>query len=230
MTDTYHPTVKPSSSLPMEELEMQENVINLGKKLLTQLNVEEVDEITAWMLQYLAEQICIAEELDDETAKTNCFETILKFWDKNASFPEDVRPFRDFEAIEKAIKSLSPENSQPLLLSTIFDDSNACDGVSMHWLDMINGTEATAKILLTFFLEQACKEAVDDNLREWLETTKELMDTKVIRLIVSTYGKVDKDEERLKVLSERLEKLKTYEATLKVVRESIESEIAQLQE
>lgn len=100
----------------MENLEIQEKVINLGKKLVSNFQQDNPDEITSWMINYLAEQIDLAEKTDCEQVKKKCFDSILSLWKYHVVFPDGTRPFEDFEPIFKALDSLSPE-SCPVRLS-----------------------------------------------------------------------------------------------------------------
>lgn len=96
----------------MDDLETQERVISLGKKLLTNLKKDEADEITSWMINYLAEQMALAESGSEE-AKNICIEVILKLWERRATLHNGTRPFEDFEPVFKALESLSPESHVP---------------------------------------------------------------------------------------------------------------------
>ena len=98
-----------------ENLETQERVINLGKKLLVNLKKNEADEITSWMINYLAEQIGLAESGSKE-AKNSCIEVILELWERRAILPNGTRPFESFEPIFKALESLSPESRKFLVI------------------------------------------------------------------------------------------------------------------
>jgi len=75
----------------MESLETQQSVINLGKRLINNFKDDEVDEITAWMCNYIAEKILLAEQTDNEDTKQECFDTILKLWERHSEPPRDCR-------------------------------------------------------------------------------------------------------------------------------------------
>ena len=66
----------------MEKLESQEKVINLGKFLVKQLNLDKsVDTLGRWMAHYLALKISEAENAkgkDKIALEEECFKTILQ--------------------------------------------------------------------------------------------------------------------------------------------------------
>ena len=94
----------------MESLETQQSVINLGKRLINNFKDDEVDEITAWMCNYIAEKILLAEQTDNEDTKQECFDTILKLWERHSSFPDGKRPFENLEPVLETLNSLNPSN------------------------------------------------------------------------------------------------------------------------
>ncbi|SUD91831.1 Uncharacterised protein [Psychrobacter phenylpyruvicus] len=81
MTETCL-TAKPSSYLLMEDLETQEKVIDLGKKLLASFSKDDDDVIIAWMANYLAEQMLLgnnpcADKHTHPHKDNNCWQTDL---------------------------------------------------------------------------------------------------------------------------------------------------------
>ncbi|MFA0630657.1 hypothetical protein AB4589_23275, partial [Vibrio sp. 10N.222.49.A3] len=134
-SDTYQDTAKPSSYLETENLETQEKVINLGKKLISSFQENDLDYITAWMINYLSEQILLAENGDEE-AKKQCFNIIIQLWESRSVFPDGTRPFENFEPIFKALDSLSPETVMPRYFSNSYDgQENEQLGGSTSWVE-----------------------------------------------------------------------------------------------
>lgn len=95
----------------MEQSKQQEEVLKIGKKIINDLNPENEDRLELlekWMSHYIAELIYKAEhaenEEDREKYQKECFNTILKLWDRRSSLPMDSMPLGH---IKSAINTLT---------------------------------------------------------------------------------------------------------------------------
>ncbi len=102
----------------MDDLEQQKQILNLGKVLVNELQLEPgTDTLSKWMAHYVAEKITLAEKMPQgqeriETEK-ECFETILKLWKHRWSLPSGKWPLETFEPIDscwRRAKELSQGN------------------------------------------------------------------------------------------------------------------------
>lgn len=81
----------------MEELQQQQEIINLGKKLVKEFTTNERISLTLrWMAHYLAELITKAENETDPVEKENktkqASELVLSIWMHRYNLPRQVRP------------------------------------------------------------------------------------------------------------------------------------------
>lgn len=83
----------------MEKLNQQEEILILGKKIIKELSNENDDKLSLlekWMGHYIAELIYKIEKETNEKEKKKlqkeCFETILKLWDRRNTIPIESLP------------------------------------------------------------------------------------------------------------------------------------------
>ncbi len=98
----------------MENLELQKQIISLGKLLVKELGSEEnVDTLSRWIAHYLAEKILEAEALlivqEKKDVERECFEIILKLWEQRWVLPSGKRPFEEFEPLLEVLEKINPE-------------------------------------------------------------------------------------------------------------------------
>ena len=178
----------------MESSEIQKRIINLGKALVKELDLDPgVDTLARWMAHYIAEQMEIAENAtgDDKIeAKQHCLETILKLWKYRSSLPNRQRPFESFEPIFRALARLDPENTTPYFYSNPDyrssepnDSGEDSDKVQL-WLDIARGIDQAARVWLEFVFHQAALNATDEKTISWLENAVGLPDNDDVSLIV----------------------------------------------
>ncbi|MDC5840414.1 hypothetical protein OPW33_13875 [Vibrio europaeus] len=226
-SDTYQDTAKPSSYLETENLETQEKVINLGKKLISSFQENDLDYITAWMINYLSEQILLAENGDEE-AKKQCFNTIIQLWESRSVFPDGTRPFENFEPIFKALDSLSPETVMPRYFSNSYDgQENEQLGGSTSWVELAKHLDSAARTLITFIFEQAVEHAKNDNTKDWLQHVSGAVDSNEYQFIARFSDEIapDKTEQRVQNLSNRIAKLEAFEKISKSIRQGLQEEL-----
>lgn len=217
----------------MESLETQQSVINLGKRLIDNFKDDEVDEITAWMCNYIAEKILLAEQTDNEDAKQECFNTILKLWERHSSFPDGKRPFENLEPVLETLNSLNPNNQNNRYLYNPFAEfsSGKDDNDLNSWLEISKVLDKTARILIYFCIDQAIKETIDEATKSWLNEISQLLEDPVIN-----FRFLYPDENESKVNQDKIESLKGKLATMEEFRllsenivGAIEDEISELE-
>lgn len=217
----------------MESLETPGKIINLGKKLLLNLKGSDPDEITSWMINYIAELMIDAENGDD-TKKINCFNAILKLWEYRSSFPDGARPLENLEPILQVLESLNPESNSPRHLATFYEyeyesENDALDK-SMPLIELAKKTDLAARTLITFMLEQAVENATDKDTKEWIESTLNMIESNDINILFSTLfqHELDEKEERVNKLENRLQQLKSFQELCVSIEEKLEEELISL--
>lgn len=217
----------------MESLETQQNIINLGKRLIENFKDDEVDEVTAWMCNYIAEKILLAEQTDNEDAKQECFDTILKLWERHSSFPDGKRPFENLEAVLETLNSLNPNNQRNRYLSNPFAQlsSGKDDNDLNSWLKMGKVLDKTARILIYFCIDQAIKETVDEDTKSWLNEIAQLLEDPVInfRFLYPDEDKSKANQEKIESLRNKLALMEEFRSLSENIIESIEDEVSELE-
>lgn len=219
----------------MENLELSEKVINLGKLFVKELKLEPgVDTFSRWMAHYLAEKISVAdrsEGSEKEVAEKECYEVILKLWEHRHCLPSGRRPLQNFEPILDTLSKLNPDTEAPYFYNILrnqdpaeLETDNLDHKSAEEWMDIVNEIDKTAKIWIEYALGQAADNAKNERTKEWLENAVNLSDNADIGVIKFL---VDKnplfDIEMLKKRISQLQKysqlnetlLKAYEAELK---------------
>jgi hypothetical protein len=172
------------------------------------------------MAHHIAELIHDAEtatgDARDEKLR-QCRAAILELWKTRHELPTGSRPFEDYEAIFKALASLDPENSTPRYYrpprgpSTREEDENAA-----QWLDLVEGLDSSARILIEFCFSKA-GETASAKAREWIEIVKgEFSEEKDVAIIIKLTTTMDdltespKDDAVRKMLEDRLGRLESF--------------------
>lgn len=214
----------------MDDLETQEKVISLGKKLVSSLQQKDPDQVTTWMINYLSEQIERAKDGACEQAKKDCFETILQLWESHSTFPNGTRPFESFESISKALDSLNPESHIPRYYHQ--RDSNEPKNLdeSDNWVEIAKRIDGTARTLITFMFEQAVLVSSSEETKEWINTLAGTIKSNEVNFILRFHAEKEPDEieNRVKNLTKRINNLEAFERLSKSIRHSLNEELRNL--
>lgn len=180
-----------------------------------------VSTLSRWMAHHIAELIDKAENAGPETRAVEierCSEAILRLWRQHASFPSGKRPFEDFEPMLSALESLDPNEKMPRYLRGVRPPAEEEVGdQSRQWLDLADGLDYSARILIRMCLARAAEHAVD-RAREWAVLAEEagLGDdcyTRVVRLVIresDLQADNEPDNGQRKELESRLRRLEGF--------------------
>lgn len=178
------------------------------------------------MINYLAEQIDMAETTSSQETKRKCFETIIKLWESRSSFPNGARPFESLEPVFSVLDSLNTESSIPRYYINRVPEKNWSqeDESVIKRLEMIKMLDSNARVLISFLLEQAVDEAVTDEAREWIDAVSGIERVPEIDFLVRFYGeKIDPKKDKAEKLQKRIEELKAFEEMSRTVRQNLEN-------
>jgi hypothetical protein len=147
-------------------------ILQLGEKIVQELELDpSVDTLGRWMAHYLAELIRNAETagVEDRPEKLlRCASAITDLWRHRSELPNGKRPFEEIEPILRALETLDPENTTPRYLGLIRTAARAEEeSETKRWLDLADGFDYSARILIQYCLTRASKEALD-RLKEWV--------------------------------------------------------------
>lgn len=174
---------------------MRAQIINLGKSLVNELGLEQsTDTLGRWMAHYIAERITRAENTtghDKSQAEHDCFEAILKLWQKRSSLPDGRRPLESFEPILCTLVRLDPDNEDSYFWNNSFDrKKTAQDELTVipvsvrQWLDVAFEIDQVARVWLEAVLKQATLCAADEKTIVWLKHSVDLKDKDDLATII----------------------------------------------
>lgn len=202
---------------------MPKGILEIGRALIKELGLDPGDDtLSRWMAHYIAELIEGAETatVEDRQEKlAKCAETILSLWKHRYELPNGKRPFEEFEPIYRAIESLDPDNDTPRYFRPVrnaADKSEENDG-ARKWLELADGLDYSAKLLIRYCLEQASQDALDKS-QEWVKLAEvagleDGIDSPVIRFVTAE-KEIDvqarTDERTRKLLEDRIDRLNAF--------------------
>lgn len=225
---------KSSSSGPTALSPTPKGVLDLGRALVKQLGLDPgVDTLSRWMAHYIAELIESAEaaKVEDRPAKlAKCADAILSLWERRHQLPDGKRPFEDFEPILRALESLDLTIDAPRYFRSarMAADTTEQNAETKKWLELIDGLDYTAKILIRYCLTQAAQTALDKS-KDWVRLAdaaglEDGGDLPAIRFIfVENYlTKTSKpDDNARKLIEDRINRLDAF----KKMAESLASDL-----
>lgn len=209
----------------MEDSETQKRIISLGEKLVKELKGQRLDTFARWMAHYIAEQMTIAKSAkgnDKIKAEKRCFDAILKLWQHRSSWPDNARPFKNFEPIFRALERLDPKNpTRYFRLHPGFDQFDSYDAVKdndnaeVHeWLKLVKVIDQTARICLDHAFQQAALNATDEKTLAWIEKAAEFSENDDISIVVRLLGSDLSDLEESVEFVKQAQELKRDELKL----------------
>ena len=154
-----------------------DNVLQLGQELVANLKLtDSTDMLGHWMAHHLAEQIDKAQTstgIEQHTAQRNCVDTIIAIWTHRAEMPANTRPFRNFEAVFRALESLDLSDGAFRYFGFRSIDKISHDDPDVHEaLNMVLAIDDAAKVLIRYFLESIADRLQQDGDR-WLKALAE---------------------------------------------------------
>lgn len=179
----------------MDALRMPKGVLEIGKALIKELGINPGDDtLSRWMAHYIAELIDDAESASSEDRPeklAKCANAILSLWKHRQVLPNGKRPFEELEPIVRAIVSLDPADDTPRYFRSVRNviDKTEENTGGRKWLDLADGLDYSAKVLIRYCLEQASQDALDKS-KQWVELAEvagleDEIDFPVIRFITA---------------------------------------------
>jgi hypothetical protein len=199
-------------------------VLDLGRALVEELGLDpSADTLSCWMAHYIAELIVEAEtaSIQERQAKsTNCANAILDLWGHRQQLPNGKRPFEDLEPIMRALESLDPTDDAPRYFRSprVAVDKTEQNEETRKWLELADGLDYSARILIRYCLTQAAQTALDKS-EDWVALAtkagmEEGVDLTVTRILTdeSVLLKVSKPDDRTReLLEDRANRLESFE-------------------
>lgn len=155
----------------MESLERSSAVIDLGKRLVTQLKLGD-DEPAQWMAHALAERIKDAENASPEkriAAQSSCAELVFQLWERRYSLPTQLRPLKSLEPLLRTLNSLDTTSGPRFRFMQERPADMKVDKTVEKMLDLAVKLDDAARILVHYFLAAAAEEAAEE-AKPWIQS------------------------------------------------------------
>lgn len=201
----------------MESLERSSAVIELGKRLVTQLELGD-DESAQWMAHALAERIKAAENAPPEkqvVAQSSCAELVFQLWERRYSLPTQLRPLKSLEPLLRTLNSLDTTSGPRFrFMQERPADMKINEGVEKT-LDLAMKLDDAARILVQYFLATAAEQASEET-QPWIQSAIDAgadvsLEVRVIRFVDSG---LDRSSEAAKMakeaLNDKIQKLEVF--------------------
>lgn len=224
----------------MEPFLQVDNVLELGRKLVEQLDLEESDDtLGRWMAHYIAELIAKSEHSTGENkivVQRECFAMILSLWKHRSALPNGKRPFEDIEPILHTIESLNPEHESRRYYRHARPPTGeiADTPEQAKWLKLADGFDHSAKILIGYCLSQAAKAALEKS-KEWIPLAATIDGDNVPELIIHFVSNIARgnDVDELNelghsILKDRIERLRGFLHVAETLANTMEESLRNL--
>lgn len=201
----------------MESLERSRAVIELGKRLIAQLQLGD-DELTQWMAHMLAERIHTVETAlpeDRLTAQNNCAELVFQLWAQRYSLPPRLRPLMKLEPLLRTLDALDATNGPRFRFMQEPPADVEVEKDVAKLLGLAVKLDEAARILVHYLLATAAEEASEES-KPWLKSVVDAeadatLEVRILRFVNSGLDHSAEDTELLReTLSDKIERLETF--------------------
>ncbi|WP_232091254.1 AVAST type 3 anti-phage proein Avs3b [Alteromonas macleodii] len=200
-------------------LDRSEAVVELGKRLVTQLKVDSHDILSSWMAHHIAKLIDNVEKSSGESeAIEECSQAILSLWEHRAALPEHSRPLGQLEPIMRTLSALGVNQEEyhfyrPALREAAIAD---VDDATKEWLDLAIGLDYSARLLIRYALRSAAEKTASES-ESWVKLAREAganegADCRVVRFILDSDEEENEEKDIQAALEEKLTKLEGFVA------------------
>lgn len=178
----------------MEKSESQEKVINLGKLLVKQLNLERsVDTLGRWMAHYLVMKMSEAETAEGKEKtilEKECFDTILQIWNHRWKMNTNSNPIKNFEPIFEFLTKFNPNRNDPFYYNELREQRKELKTEDCNinsWLQVASHFDKYARICVDYALANATAELTTEEQLQWFQNLSNLtgdVDMTIIRILL----------------------------------------------
>ncbi|QGS61886.1 hypothetical protein [Shewanella algae] len=218
----------------MVSLNRSEAAVELGKRLVTQLSIDNHDVLSSWMAHQIAELINETEQdAGNSEAAEACSKAILRLWEHRSALPEHLRPLGDLDPVIRTFVALDVSNDEHHFYQPALREAATADveGDVKEWLDLAIGLDYSARLLIRYALKNAAEKSVL-KAEPWVQLALEAGATEGAEALLVRFVLDDdenKESERRKAkLEERLSKLEGFVALASEMIGSLEAELEAL--
>lgn len=203
----------------MESLERSKAVIELGKRLVTQLELG--DDIPAqWMAHLLAERIYAAEKASPEdkvAAQDSCAKLVFQLWERRYSLPSRLAPFGKLEPFLQTLDRLDANRGSRFHLIHRQQEEDEVESESFEekLLRLAISLDDAARILVQDFLASAV-EIASDKSKPWIQIASSAgadvtLEVRITHLVDGGLNRSSDDEKFAReLLNNKIQKLERF--------------------
>ncbi len=218
----------------MESLDRSKAVIDLGKRLVTELNLGD-DLLARWMAHVVAERMDAAERASPEVralAQDTCRQTIFSLWEHRNSLPSHIRPFRELEPLLRTLASLdvdSGDRFRYFLRDPSNEELEGAEVAGKRLLDAAVNLDYSARALIQYLLSTAAKDAAEKAI-PWLDAAigaeaDAVLESRIVEFVSGGAKAPGADEVARKALLDKIEKLETFAQLATAVAAELRSQL-----
>ena len=218
----------------MESSEItNQEVINLGKAIITELGMEiDCNTPARWLVHYISENIhksenCQGEEKD--VAERKCVDAIFKLWNHRYELPRGINPFSDFDSVFRGLSRLDNSSKKPYFnefsqFGHQIDPEETAE--SKQWVDIAISIDKAAKDLVSESFNSAATSAITERSKKILKLAHEDMgvDIRIMLSFISDEEASSKESE-IKAIESKIEKVETLKSICNMFIEKYQKDI-----
>jgi len=210
-----------------------QEVINLGKAIITELGMEiECNTPARWLVHYIAENIHTSENCRGEekvVAERKCVDAIFKLWHHRSELPRGINPFTEFDSVFRGLSRLDNSSQKPY-----FNEFSQFDhqidpeetAESKQWVDIAISIDKVAKELVSESFNAAAAAAITDKSKVILKLAPE-DSGEDIRIMLSflSDGEPNSKEKEVKAIESKIEKVEALKSICDLFVKKYKSDI-----
>ncbi|MCX2744112.1 hypothetical protein OO013_09560 [Mangrovivirga sp. M17] len=218
-----------------------DKILELGKKIVSELELDgSTDTLSKWMAHYLSEKIYTIDELDGyerEEAKKECFDLIVKLWDRKWTVPPLKKEFDRFEKLFNVLERLDPKNDESFFIPVqikfgLEDPNDKKNKNNIDYYKSVLKIDENAKDIINDLLKEIAKHF---NLDPKIKDVIDLFDSyeaKVVTIVsnMNINESEDKNDPNMEIRNSVTEKIRNIEEFEKLLKEISDSYKKQLKE
>jgi hypothetical protein len=172
-------TSRSTSSTPTVDSKRYEAILELGKRLVRELSIENTnDTLGRWLAHDLAELIEVFESAspgEKGKERGECIDAILRIWAHRNELPSGHRPLESFTSIYQTLQALDYSDPTPRYFRAARQRAKADnkDSGPQAWLDCATSLDDGARILIRYCLVRAAETALNQE-SDWVKLAHDL--------------------------------------------------------
>jgi hypothetical protein len=198
-----------------------QEVINLGKAIITELGMEtDYNTPARWLVHYIAENIHKSENCQGEEksiAEGKCVDAIFKLWHHRSELPSGINPFTEFDSVFRGLSRLDNSSQKPYFnefsqFDHQIDPEESAE--SKQWIDIAISIDKVAKELVSESFNSAAAAAIKDKSKEILKLAPEDSgeDIRIMLSFLSDDDESNSKEKELKTIQSKIEKVEALKS------------------